>query len=169
MVATAALTNVTTLPAAGRQLTVAEVTALATQIVAQLVARGRPFASLAEFANSTVLSGAIAASGLNGALLAPNQFTSGAITPGDILACIAPFMSARSDTFKIRAYGDVVNPVTNTVTGRAWCEAVVQRTPDLVANPGAAVAAVVKADPAVNPFGRKFNIISFRWLNSTDL
>lgn len=169
MVTSAALTDVTTLPAAGRQLTVAEINALATQIVAQLIARGRPFASLSEFANSTVLSGAIAAAGLNGALLASYQFTSGAITPGDILACIAPFMSARSDTFKIRAYGDVVNPVTKTVTGRAWCEAVVQRTPDLVANPGAAVAAVVKADPAVNPFGRKFNIISFRWLNSTDL
>lgn len=170
MVASAALSDTTTLPAAGRQLTLAEVNTLATQIVASLVTRGRPFASLAEFANSNVLSAAITAAGLNaGVTTATYQFTAGAITPGDILACIAPFMSARSDTFKIRAYGDVVNPVTNTVTGRAWCEAVVQRTPDLVANPAAAVAAVVRADPAVNPFGRKFNIISFRWLNPADL
>ena len=51
------------------------------------------------------------------------------LTQADVLQVIGPVLSARSDTFVIRAYGDAVDP-KGTVTARAWCEAVVQRTPD---------------------------------------
>ena len=59
----------------------------------------------------------------------------GAGTPGwllqsDVLRPLAPILNARSDTFLIRAYGDVGK---NTRTqAKALCEAVVQRMPDYV-------------------------------------
>lgn len=88
------------------------------------------------------------------------------LSQADILTALAPFLSTRSGTFKIRAYGDVVNPVTGEVKSRSWCEAVVQR---LITPMDPAVA---PADFARNPpglFGRKFKIISFQWLDESDV
>lgn len=176
--AAAALDDDSALSAIGRRLTNAEITALADAIVAEIIARGRPFASLADFigapssagASRTLLQKAIDDSQVNDAISTVNfRHSAGAITPADIVTAIAPFMSARSDTFKIRVYGDARNPVADTVTGRAWCEAIVQRVPDLAEDPTAAAADVVRANPAAYPFGRKFQIISFRWLTSDDL
>ncbi len=179
----ALLDDASALAAIGRRLTSAEVTALADAIVAEITARGRPFASLAEFVGApsadpsdgtrTLLQKAIDDSGVNNVLTdTPTEsyrHSAGAITPADIITAIAPFMSARSDTFKIRVYGDARNPVTETVTSRAWCEAIVQRIPDLAEDPTAAAADVVRANPNDYRFGRKFQIISFRWLTSDDL
>ena len=52
----------------------------------------------------------------------------GYVTQGDVLANVGAGLSARSDTFTIRAYGDV-SGLTGTPEARAWCEAVVQRVP----------------------------------------
>jgi len=181
LVPTASLSDATTLTAVGRRLTAAEIDRLAQEIVDALKANplNRPFYSLSEFASSNVLTTAISAAGINNTLNAENRFTAGAVTPGDILAAIAPFMSARSDTFKVRAYGDTQNPVTGEVTGRVWCEAIVQRVPDLCRAPNhetgsddaaiAPVDTVVEGDPTKFIFGRKFQIVSFRWLNSDDI
>jgi len=178
LVPSASLTDATALTAVGRRLTATEIDNLAGAIVTQIKARNKPFISLGEFAGSTVLSTAIANAGpgLNSSIsTAAYQHAAGAVTPGDILAAIAPFMAARSDTFKIRVYGDAVNPMTNEVTGRVWCEAMVQRVPDLCPSPGDANAAskavgtVVTADPSVYTFGRKFQVTSFRWLNPDEL
>lgn len=91
---------------------------------------------------------------------------------GDVLSALAPTLSARSDTFTIRTYGDSVNPATGEVTGRAWCEAVVQRTPDYVVSSGAGGNAPHET-PAVNStnatFGRRFQIVSFRWISAEDI
>ena len=85
------------------------------------------------------------------------------LTQADVLTALAPILSVRSDTFLIRAYGDVVNPVSARVEGRAWCEALVQR----VAEP------VDPADDIMSPSpdgpGRRFKIINFRWLDSSDI
>ena len=58
----------------------------------------------------------------------------GAMMPGwlsqaDVLTPLAPVSSVRSDTFRIRAYGEA-GP--NYPGIRVWCEAVVQRIPDYV-------------------------------------
>jgi len=82
------------------------------------------------------------------------------LTQADVLQVIGPALSARSDTFVVRAYGDSV--VNGKVMARAWCEAVVQRLPDPV-DPD---------DSGINPadsgtdkdLGRRFTIRSFRWL-----
>jgi hypothetical protein len=182
--AAADLNDDSALHAVGRRLTPAEIDTLADTIVAELIAYGKPFASLAEFisapsamdASRTLLQKAIDDAHLNDDIGEVSyRHAAGAITPGDIVAAIAPFMTVRSDTFKIRAYGDVRNPVTDTVTSRAWCEAIVQRVPDLAPSPGdpnaasAAASTVVRGDPSTYTFGRKFKIVSFRWLNTEDI
>ena len=92
----------------------------------------------------------------------------GWLLQGDVLQAIGPALSARSDTFIIRTYGEVLNPTNSAeVQARAWCEAVVQRTPDYV-NP----ADAPENTPSVAEnlrFGRKFKIISFRWLSPSDI
>ncbi len=88
------------------------------------------------------------------------------LTQADVLQVLGPALAARSDTFVIRAYGDAVDSA-GKVQARAWCEAVVQRTPQPL-------------DPdesGLNPrlpgqagdFGRRFTITSFRWLSPGEI
>lgn len=90
----------------------------------------------------------------------------GWLMQGDILDPLGPFITARGDTFRIRAYGEATERNGN-VLARAWCEAVVQRTPEYLDKTESA-----KTYPPVNPvnllLGREFRMISFRWLNSPD-
>jgi Tfp pilus assembly protein PilX len=96
----------------------------------------------------------------------------GWLLQGDLLQAIGPALSARSDTFVIRTYGEVVNPTDSTQTeARAWCEAVVQRVPEYV-KPEADAPGVVPAslNSAENrTFGRAYKIVSFRWLSPSDI
>lgn len=93
----------------------------------------------------------------------------------DIVQSFAPMMTVRSDTFVIRCYGEADNQATGLTEGRAWCEAVVQRCPDFIDQTDTALQQAGDATPLSNvnitnqTFGRKFKIISFRWLNETDL
>ena len=106
----------------------------------------------------------------------------GWVTQADLLQALGPVLSARSDTFTVRAYGEVINPLLTTtdagyIQGRAWCEAVVQRQPDYLNTAATSSAA---GDPAATApaslqntdnqtFGRRFKIISFRWLSPSDI
>lgn len=70
-----------------------------------------------------------------------------------IMTALGPMLTTRSDTFRIRAFGETLNPADSTkVEATAYCEAIVQRTPDAL--PG---------------FGRRFVIIQFRWLGPDDI
>ncbi|HEY9248429.1 MAG TPA: hypothetical protein VIO38_04830, partial [Rariglobus sp.] len=98
----------------------------------------------------------------------------GWLTQADVLQAIGPVLAARSDTFLVRTYGEVINPVTQTVTGRAWCEAVVQRTADYVQSGTASAGNLPEETGAAlmdvnRRFGRQFKIVSFRWLNASDI
>ncbi len=93
----------------------------------------------------------------------------GFFTQADLLQSLATTLQARSDTFRIRTFGEVVNPVTQTTTGRAWCEAIVQRLPDYL-NPSADAAETSPPIDATNQiFGRRFQVVSFRWLSPEDI
>ncbi|HEY9247724.1 MAG TPA: hypothetical protein VIO38_01255 [Rariglobus sp.] len=101
-------------------------------------------------------------------------FMPGFLTQADLLNSLGPVLAARSDTFVIRAYGDVQNPATSSVEGKAWCEAVVQRLPDYVddsmpAETDLAAAPASAAKDTNLAFGRRFKIISFRWLAAGDI
>ena len=165
-----------------KTLTSAQVTALANAIAAAIKARqttSGPFRSLEEFLNPSVPGGtslledAIAAvPTINAdAAGAPIEFSSQFLTQGDIMTALAPVLFARSDTFVIRSYGEAVNPTTAAVEGRAWCEAIVQRVPDYfdpAADPAETSPAALTS--ALNQtYGRRFKVISFRWLTRSDI
>jgi hypothetical protein len=86
----------------------------------------------------------------------------------DILRPLAPVLSARDDTFTVRAYGDSRDKAGN-VTARAWCEATVRRTRDFVDPAESADLATAPARPANAAFGRRFDIVSFRWLSADEV
>lgn len=101
-------------------------------------AAGGPFLSVSDFVSSSALTAMLASTG---------------VSKTDFQGAIGGMLSTRSDTFRIRAYGDAVNPLDNTqVLGIAYCEAVVQR--------------MVES----GPFGdRRYRVIYFRWLSPDDI
>ncbi|MEY4483675.1 MAG: hypothetical protein RL693_1127, partial [Verrucomicrobiota bacterium] len=101
----------------------------------------------------------------------------GFLTQGDLLQSLAPHLSARSDTFKVRAYGDVVDPVTGKLEARAWCEAIVQRLPEYMniirngddkAEPAWTSPTDLKLD-SNRSLGRRFRIVRIRWLSPDEV
>ena len=224
MTATSGAETKTNSYAGYRALSSAQITALATQIVAQVKARG-PFVSLADFVNRALvdtssnagtandmrlggaLHTAIAAAGINSAFTStaavlpapgatyntypitltaatgdtasPAAAAPGWVTQADLLQVLGPVLSARSDTFVIRTYGEVLNPLLSNgdpkqVQARAWAEAIVQRMPEYIdqadtqfTNGNATPPAVVNTTN--KNFGRRLKIIYFRWLSPSDI
>ena len=114
----------------------------------------------------------------------------------DILSRIGSFLTVRSDTFKIRAYGEIRNPISGAVEGKAWCEMTVQRTPEyfdtdtadqepwkihnrepeMGAQPSVSYKGVVYDEyikdelSTINQeLGRRFKVVGFRWLNEKEI
>jgi hypothetical protein len=86
----------------------------------------------------------------------------------DILRPLAPILSARDDTFTIRAYGES-RAADGTVRARAWCEATVRRDRDFLDPADEADLTTPPTKPANQTFGRRFKMISFRWLNADEV
>jgi hypothetical protein len=149
---------------------------------------GSPFLNLGDFVNSGVLQTAIdnvawtqgstTRVGLNQVQTGDGFWVNFSNLKGvpsylsqrDIMKGLAPVLTARSDTFIIRTYGDVVNPTDATVLeGKAWCEALVQRETDYI-DP---VADDPEDTPTIgsvnNRLGRRYRIIAFRWLGPNDI
>ncbi len=87
----------------------------------------------------------------------------------DLVQAFAPVLAARSDTFVIRTYGDTQNPATGQVVARAYCEAVVQRLPEYVDATATPAEQTPVAGSTNDKLGRRFKIISFRWLSNHDI
>jgi hypothetical protein len=176
-----------------RNLEKDEVRELAGEIVEEIKKRG-PFLTLGEFVNRKLDDGE---PGQRGALQAaldatvnkdldsafeddagaggiPDDSTQGAGFPGqllqgDVLQALSPYMTVRSDSFTIRAYGDSREASTGRIVARAWCEAKVQRYPDPVASDDASGNALAELVDPSSPFGRGFRILSFRWLSPNEI
>jgi len=86
----------------------------------------------------------------------------------DVLRPIAPILSARDDTFTIRAYGDACDK-SGKITARATCEAIVRRTRDYMDPVDAPDITTLPKSAANLIFGRRFEIISFRWLTNAEI
>lgn len=84
----------------------------------------------------------------------PSDFAPGYLTQADVLTTIGPSLSARSDTFIIRSYGNSTNPLSQKIEGEAWCEMLVQRIPEEV---------------TPNSKERAFRVLSFRFLNADEI
>ena len=87
----------------------------------------------------------------------------------DILRPLAPILSARDDTFTIRAYGDA-RDASGKIIARATCEAIVRRGREFV-SPDEDAPDIIGPPTAIanREFGRRIQIISFRWLNSDEV
>jgi len=96
------------------------------------------------------------------------------VTQADLLQRLGPLLTTRSDTFRIRAYGE-----SGGLAGRgasALCEAIVQRIPEYIDPTNPPEAAAIRFNPVSERFengslstdnqffGRRFVVISFRWL-----
>lgn len=170
-----------------RSLDGAQVAALAAQIVQKISARhatAGAYRSLEEFlapdalhgtadadGNPTsgprsVLEAAIADAALNDGI---EPLSSRWLTQADIMTALAPVLFPRSDTFVVRTYGEAVNPVTGAIEGRAWAEATVQRVPEYFdpSQPPETLPADLNALNALH--GRRFKVVSFRWLTRSDI
>lgn len=96
------------------------------------------------------------------------------ITQAKLLEPLAPRLSARSDTFRIRSYGEVRSADGSKVISYAMCEAIVQRVPEYF-DPVTDAANNEPWDEGATlnqtnkTFGRRFNVISFRWLNPNEI
>ena len=90
----------------------------------------------------------------------------GFLTQADVLQFLGPALSARSDTFVVRAYGSST-AADGTVEAEAWCEAVVQRLPEPVAPDSTGLNP--ERDEASADFGRHFEIKRFRWLAKDEI
>lgn len=138
-----------------RELTNAEIDALSSAIVSELKSfytdNGHPPLSMSEFINSSVLQDAIhSVPSINLRNAGVDHIPPHApsyLSQASILNLIAPFSFVRSDTFRIRAYGEYKRLGGNS--GSTYCEALVQRLPDAHGNAA---------------MGRSFKVIDIRWI-----
>jgi hypothetical protein len=178
-----------------RALDDGQIRTLAENLVREIRKRG-PFLSLAEFVNRRIEDSDLGRSGAIQAAIDATKFNDqakqlpfsldyyptesqsnitadtgvgipGYLTQADVLQSLAPVITCRSDTFTVRGYGEARNPAGKVIVS-CCCEAVVQRVPDFVAPMDAASAAISTLSPVNQSFGRRFEIISFRWLPSTE-
>lgn len=119
----------------------------AREIAGRIAGRGRPFAAAGELVSTGLLQDAFERAFGRAATMTAEEFVDD----------VAPILAVRSDTFRIRAYGEALNLAAGPAPGKpqavAYCEALVQRTP--------------VADPLGQ--GRKFVVVHFRWLGRDDL
>lgn len=179
-----------------RTLDDARIRTLAENLVDEIRKRG-PFLSLAEFVNrriedselgrSGAIQSAIDAANLNESAKQTNFSTAnypseakeniiadtgvgipGYLTQADVLQSLAPVITVRSDTFTIRGYGEARNNA-GKVIARSWCEAVVQRMPDFIDPVDAPETPIESLSPVNQTFGRRFEIVSFRRIPSSEI
>ncbi len=180
-----------------RALSDDQVKTLATNIVAEVRKRG-PFLSLAEFVNRRVedsdlgtkgaIQAAIDVTDFNQSAMFDSFSTSkykaeskdnispantgvgipGYLTQADVLQSIAPAMTVRSDTFTIRGYGEARDK-EGGIAAIARCEMIVQRVPEFVDSTDPPHTPIAETKPANQTFGRKFTIVSFRYLDNSEV
>ncbi|WP_309383222.1 hypothetical protein [Cerasicoccus frondis] len=173
--------------------------ALAQAIVNEVKARG-PYLSLSDFVNREIVNsdtgnkGAIQAAidslDVNDAFLYEKAYADAKgyfndeyltaytgvglpqyLTQADVLTPLAPYLSARSDTFVIRSYGNVKNALTNSIESEAVIEAVVRRIPEFVDGDSDSPETPLTqlTSESNKQFGRRFEIVSARWLSKGDI
>ena len=121
----------------------ADVSSLGADLAVEFAASASNKASLGPFTS-------VAAFGLSALLTANLPAT---VTPADFMAAMGGLLTVRSDTFRVRAYGDATSATDGSIEAVAYCEAVLQRI----------------SAAAPNALGRQFVMKQFRWLGPDDI
>ena len=88
----------------------------------------------------------------------------------DVLNKIGSMLHARSDTFTVRSYGSAQNEINGSVDSQAYYEITVQRLPTYLDASLDSWELPVEGAPSLNNyFGRRYKIISERWLNGENI
>ena len=74
----------------------------------------------------------------------------------------------RGDTFIVRACGQALDH-DGKIEAKVYAEAVVQRVPDYLDQANPPTAALDVLNEANRRFGRRFEIVSFRWLTPNEI
>lgn len=131
--------------------------------------------------NIEVFRPASSANPLHTALAAP-----GNLLQSDLLQSLGSALTTRSDTFTLRCFGEATQ--SSGETGSAWMEVLVQRVPEFIDPTNAPetgnsaprplkIAPSVETDASVstaltkvnNVLGRRFKVISMRWLKADEI
>jgi len=110
----------------------------------------------------------------------------GNLLQSDLLQSLGSALASRSDTFTLRCYGEATQD--SGEIGSAWMEVVVQRVPEFIdptnvpetgnsaphpfkPSPSASSDATVSTalTPANNVLGRRFKVVSMRWLKADEI
>lgn len=179
-----------------RELSDQQIRTLADNCVQQVKLRG-PFLSVAEFVNRRVENSPLGASGAIQSAIDAAKFNDSAkqtsfntsnyppearsniindtgvgipgyLTQADVLQSLAPVLTARSDTFTIRGYGEAKDSA-GKVIARAYCEAVVQRMPEFVDATNPPETKLAAATVVNRNYGRRFEIVSYRDVPTAEL
>lgn len=101
----------------------------------------------------------------------------GYLIQSDVLASLGNILTVRDDTFTIRAYG-CVRTKNNVILSQAWCEAIVQRTIDYVDPTNSPEDSELEPDGSASrkklsqvnkTLGRRFRVVSFKWVDAWDI
>ena len=92
----------------------------------------------------------------------------GIVKQADILTPIAPYIAVRSDSFLIRTCGRKVDS-NGKILATAYCEAIIQRKADFMDPSNPVTAATSELSSLNKAFGRRFHIVSFRWLSRDEI
>ena len=97
------------------------------------------------------------------------QGAPGYLSQADLLNVLGNAATPRSDTFTIRGYGEA-RDANDRITATAFCEAVLQRVPDYIdlLDKADVPVAALTSDANKN-FGRRFAMVHFRWMNSSEI
>jgi Tfp pilus assembly protein PilX len=97
------------------------------------------------------------------------QGAPGFLTQADLLGVLGNAATPRSDTFTIRGYGES-RDAANKVVAFATCEAIIQRMPEYIdPSDKPEIAPVALTSRSNKTFGRRFNVVSFRWLSEIEI
>ena len=110
----------------------------------------------------------------------------GNLLQSDLLQSLGSALATRSDTFTLRCYGEASQD--SGEIGSAWMEVVVQRIPEFVDSTNVAetgnsaprplkIGPSTATDPTVstaltpvnNVLGRRFKVVSMRWLKADEI
>ena len=92
----------------------------------------------------------------------------GWVNQADVLQLIGPSMNVRSDTFKIRTCGRA-HDTSGNVIAVAYAEAIVQRSAEFLDPSNDSDESLSQLSMTNQRFGRRFDIVSFRWLRENEI
>lgn len=97
------------------------------------------------------------------------QGAPGYLCQADLLNVLGNAATPRSDSFTIRGYGES-RDASNKILASVTCEAIIQRVPNYI-DPAdkAEITPTALTSTANKTFGRRFQIVSFRWLNQNEI